>query len=323
MKPDNYQSLRIISNENTDSGRNSIVIANDNNDKISGFLLRIKNASVYRAIDLSGSEDKRHWFSIAENINLEKKFITDDDSYMNEVDFPLSSYHYFRLTVYNGKNDPLNILQVGKFAGEEVKTVSLFTDNPTLRFAKKDSMGDASYITVYNPSLFHISRISMLLKGPKFFKRHAYISASNHALADIAISSDTLVQFYLPVFNDSVWEIKIENGDNPPLEIKSLTTGHEVKKVIAYLEAGKNYSLELTNAKAQLPQYDLQHFKDSVPFDVPELKISKIEAIVNTNMPADKTLFSQRWIWPVIVVVLLALSFFTWRLTAEIAKKNP
>ncbi len=322
IKPDHYRLLKIISNENTDSGKNIMVFENDGNDRISSFLLRIKNASVNRAIDLSGSEDKKHWFSIAENINLEKKFITDDDSYINEVVFPLSSYHYFRLTIYNGKNDPLNIIQVGKFAGEEVKTVTLFTDNPPLKFTKNDRIGDASYITVYNPLLFHISRISLLLKGPKYFKRYAYITASNQTLADIVISSDTLVQFYLPVFKDSVWEIKIENGDNPPLEIKSLLTGQEVKKAIAYLEEGKNYSLQLNNEKAKLPQYDLQHFKDSVPFDVPELKISKIETIDNTNQSPDKTLFSKRWVWPVMVFVLLALSFFTWRLIAEIGKKN-
>ena len=322
IKPDNYKPLKIISNEVSDSGRSMIIIENEGNAKISEFLLRIKNASVNRIIDLSGSEDKKHWFSIAENINLEKKFIADDDSYISDLIFPLSSYYYFRLTIYNGKSDPLNIISVGRYSGKESQPVPLFVNNPPFRFVKKDSIGDASYITVYNPGLFHVGYISLRLKGPKFFKRGASIFTADQKLADITISSDTLVQLYVPVFKDSSWTIKIMNGDNPPLEIKSVTTGQEIKKAIAYLEAGKNYGLKLTNDGAQPLQYDLQNFKDSVPFIVPELKISNIETIANLKQPTDKSIFSKRWIWPVIILVLLILSFFTWRLASEVGKRN-
>jgi len=322
IKPDEYKVMKMIGNELSDSGRNSIVIENEDKVKISEFLLRIKNASVNRTIDLSGSEDKKHWFSIAEHINLEKKFITGDDSYIDNVVFPLSSYHYLRLAINNGKNDPLNIVSIGRYSDEGFQPVPLFVNNPPVKFVIKDSVGDGSYITVYNPGLFHVSHISIRLHGPKFFKREAYFFASDRMLADVIISSDTLVQLYVPAFRDSIWRIKIINGDNPPLEIKSVVTGQEIKKAIAYVEAGKNYVLQLTNDKAHSEQYDLQNFKDSVPFNVPELRMSEIQTTTNLNQLSDTSIFSKRWIWPVIILVLLILSFFTWRLASEIGKKN-
>ncbi len=321
IKPASYKLFKIISNELADSGRSTIIIENPDKEKINDFFLKIKNASVSRTIDLSGSDDKSHWFSITENIYLEKKFVTDDDSYMENIDFPLSSYHYFRLTIYNGKNDPLNIISAGRYIGEEQKTISPIIENPLLKFSQKDS-NHVSYITLFNPNLYHVGFVSMHLKAPKFFKRDVEMIASGETLGNFIISSDSVFQFNLPVFKDSLFEIRINNEDNPPLVVASVSTGQEPKKVIAYLEAGVHYILQLNNDSVAAPHYDLQSFADSISSNVPEVKLSNIENLLTPTAPVSNNFFKQAWVWPVIIFVLILLVLFTLRLSKEVEKKN-
>ena len=321
IKPASYKSFKIISNELSDSGRSILIIENPDKEKINNFFLKIKNASVSRTIDMSGSEDKSHWFSITENIYLEKRFVTDDDSYIENIDFPLSSYHYLRLAIYNGKNDPLNIISAGRFIGEEQKSISPIIENPLLKFSQKDS-NHVSYITLFNPKLYHVAFISMHLKAPKFFKRDVEIISANEALGNFIISSDSVFQFNLPAFKDSVFEIRINNGDNPPLTITSVSTGQEPKKIIAYLETGAHYTLQLNNDSIAAPHYDLQNFTDSISYNVPEAKLASIENLLTPIAPTPKNFFKQAWVWPVIIFVLILLVLFTLKLSKEVGKRN-
>jgi hypothetical protein len=306
-----------------DSGRNVLLIENSTGEKVDEFSLGIKNASVSRTMDISGSDDKKRWFSIIDAGNLERRFITNDDHYIENIAIPLSAYHYFRFTVYNGKNDPLNILSVGRYSAAELKAEEPFNSNPSCRFVQKDSNNHNTYITVYNQQRFHISCISLRVKGPKYFKRQVDINGENEFLGSFSISSDSVFRFYLLAFRDSVWQIRINNGDNPPLEIKSVSTAQEAKKVIAYFEAGSHYSLELNNDRAEIPHYDLQGFRDSIPSYVPDLSIGDIEPIVQRRVaPAERSFFKQVWVWPVIIAVLLLLALFTFRLSKEVADKD-
>jgi len=322
IKPAEFKIFNIISNELADSGSSIMIIENSGKEKIADFYLKIKNASVSRKIDLNGSDDMRHWFSITENLMLEKKFITDDDSYFEKIDFPLSTYQYFRLTIYNGKNDPLKIISAGRYSGESLKTTAPFIENPMLKFAQKDSSNHVCYITVFNPEQYHVNNISIHIKGPKFFKRDVDVVAAGVTLGNFMVSSDSLFHFNLPAFKDSVFEIKVYNGDNPPLKITSVSTGQEIKKAIAYLESGMHYSLQMNSESAIMPHYDLQNFKDSISADVPEIKISNIEGFANKSVGENKSIFKQTWVWPIIFIVLLVLTFFTLRLLKDVSKKN-
>jgi hypothetical protein len=331
-KPAEFTPLPILSNQLSDSGESEIIVEKNGEEKISGFYLKIKNASVSRTIDLNGSDDGKHWYSITENLNLQKRFITDDDSYMEDVEFPLSSYRYFRLIIYNGKNDPLNILSVVRYHGQELASAPSVVNNPACNISRKDSNDHISYITVHNPRLFHISHILLPVKAPKFFKRdvdvvapdqpdyHFTVSSTPASLhQDILKDSEPVFEFDLPVWKDSVFQIRIFNGDNPPLLMQSVSTAQEIKKVVAYLEAGRQYTMEMNSDSAELPRYELQDFKDSISIDVPEFKILKVEPLIYTTV-SSAGVFKQWWLWAVIIFILIVLVLFTSRLAKEVGK---
>lgn len=322
-----YAPLAILKNDIADSGKTILVIKDTGKLEASNLLLHIRNASVSRIANLSGSDDGKHWYSVIENISLQKTYAVDGSSYLAEIRFPYNNYRFLKLVIYNGKNDPLNIMAVKKgavitYSAVDFADVSRYKINPACNYAQIDSSDGYTYIRLHNPKPYHVSRISIKISAPKFFKRDADVIVPYRPVANFTIKSDTLFNFYVPVFNSMDWVIKIFNGDNPPLLIKSITTLQEATAIVPYLEEGKAYKLVMSDANAATPKYDLQQFKDSIPDYLQQVKVGTVQPIPKTMQSANKSIFKKSWIWAVIIAILVGLIFFTTQLTKEVAKKK-
>jgi hypothetical protein len=320
LRPDLLRALDIVQNSTTDSGQSLLIVRNDPKDKIDGFYIRFRNAAVSRTINLSGSHDGNKWYSIIENVSLERRFIQDHDSFLENISFPLSSYTFYRVIIYNGKNDPLDILSVQKRIHNESPAVHALVENPSLTFNRRDS-ARTTWIRINNPGRFHISHLVIQVKAPRFFKRQMDILTNNFLVGNYMITSDSLVNLSLPRLNDSVLKIRIYNDDNPPLDISSITTSQDSEQIIAYLDSGKYYQLDMMSADAQPPQYDLVNFKDSIPVNIKPIGVSHVDRIPAPQTVTPLVLFKNSWLWVTLGVVLIVLVFFTIRLTKEVGKR--
>ena len=318
LRPDFLKALDIVQNTTADSGQNVLIIRNDPKDKIDGFYIRFRNAAVSRTINLSGSYDGNKWYSIIENVNLERRFIQDRDSFLENISFPLSSYTFYRVIIYNGKNDPLDILSVQKSI-KDSPPVHALLENPPVSFIRKDS-AKITWIHIANTRRFHISHLGVRVKAPRFFKREVDILANNFPVGNFTIISDSMVSFNLPRLNDSVITIQIYNEDNPPLDISSISTAQDPEQIIAYLDSGKSYQLEMKSTEAQPPRYDLVNFKDSIPENIKQIGVSHIVYIPALRTIPPNNLFKKSWLWITLAIVLIVLALFTIRLTKEVGK---
>ncbi|MDH7461300.1 hypothetical protein QEG73_08415 [Chitinophagaceae bacterium 26-R-25] len=311
-------TLSVLQNKVDDSGRSVIVVQNKGTEKLDGFTLVIKNADVLRSASLMGSNDQKSWYSIIENIYFSNASSVEKDDYLQQINFPLSGYYFYKIVINNGKNAPLNITSVIKSITEETKAIDPYVSNPALSFSQKDSTDGYSYILVENQSGYHIEKIDVDVKGPKFFKRELAIEAG---LSDYSytVKADSNHRFIVPVFNDKKWTIKIYNGDNPPLIVTALKTFQSHKQLIASLDAGKKYALYLNDSAAKAPSYELQNFKDSIPQVVKIIAVGSIEK--NVTATTKKVEASKKWLWLTLVVVLAVLAFFTVRLVKDVQKK--
>lgn len=317
----NYNKLQIIKNELQDSGRTVIIIKNNTGDQINNIALQIRNAAVSRNVTISGSDDTSRWFTIEENIPLETQSAIEKDHYIQTLDFPTSSYHYYKLVIENGKNDPLNIEEAGRYMSIASKTSSSYTSNPTLTFYQKDSSDRYSYIFIKEPYPFQKEKITIYVKGPRFFKRNIDLIQLNGKISGFQLLSDTVFSFFLPSFNDTNWLLRISNGDNPPLRIIKVYTGQETKSIVTYLDASKHYHLLLHDSLAVSPEYDLQQFKDSIPKVLPLLNILSYEKVATAHKkPASAV--TDKLLWPVIIVAVILLTLLTFRLTRELQKRG-
>jgi hypothetical protein len=320
LRPDFLKALDIVQNSTTDSGQSLLIVRNDSKDKINGIFIRFRNAAVSRTINLSGSYDGNKWYSIIENLSLERRFIQDRDSFLENISFPLSSYTFYRVIIYNGKNDPLDIMSVQKLTNRDLPPVHALVENPPVGFIRKDS-AKTTWIHIANPRRFHISHLGIRVKAPRFFKRQVDILVNDFLIGNFTIASDSLVSFSLPRLNDSVIKMQIYNDDNPPLDISSITTSQNPEQIIAYLDSGKSYQLEMKSADAQLPHYDLVNFKDSIPENIKQIGVSQIVYIPALRTIPPNDLFKKSWLWATLGVVLIVLALFTIRLTKEIGKR--
>jgi hypothetical protein len=315
-----YVELPIIKNELADSGRSVLIIQNNDSKKISMIALVLRNAAVTRMAAISGSDDMQSWFTIDEDINFQKEFITDSDKYVQAIQFPTSSYKYLKIVIGNGKNNPLNIIEAGMYVNVEQKPVVSYTTNPAPVFTQTDSTDNVSYLNVHQHASYHFDRIRLLIKGPHFYKRDVDVITREGSSSFELISGKEAV-FDLQDCNDGSFLIKIYNGDNPVLTVDSVFTEQEDQQLVTYLESGKAYYLLMHDSSAVKPVYDLKQFKDSIPYDIPALGVVSFENL-DTNQQNIEGL-SAKWIWPVIIIMLVVLGFFTVRLIKEVNNKKP
>ena len=314
------KSLKIISNDLNDSGQSILTFRNLQRDKLDAIYIRIRNAAVSRMMNLSGSNDGKKWYSIVENLSLPVHSSQHDDSFLQEVSFPLSSYPYFQLKILNGRNDPLDILSI-----QEQKTMGSIQKpavvmNPPVSFKRMDS-NQITTLIVGNQLAYHITNLFIKIKKPRFFKRQLDVIAGGFLVGSFVVNSDSLVNLNLPVFNDSVFSLRIYNEDNLPLEITQVSTGQYANTIVAYLEKGQLYRLQMTNSQAFPPRYDLLNFKDSIPKLLTTIRISKIFP-ASAAVPIAEKKSTRNWLWPTLILSLILLGLFTYRLTRDMVKKH-
>lgn len=313
-----FKTFPIIDNSVKDSGTTHIVIE-PTSSKISSVILIIRNAAVSRTASLSGSDNMKNWFTIAEDILLAPSASDKNDRFALNLSFPVSSYKYLRLVINNGKNDPLHILEAGTIISNTEISATKYLNNPEVAFVQTDSTDKVSYIKIRQDKPYHIDRIILRLKGPPFFKRYIELN-TGESTSEFMVNSKTEFALFSPTIHKQQLVLKIYNGDNPPLKILSVETAQEEKRVVAYLEKEQEYSLLLNDPSSSTPVYDLLQFKDSIPQNVASvqvLAIGKIAESIEKDNGSNTT-----YLWIIIVLVLGVLSYFTWNLTKEVSKKH-
>lgn len=320
---------KIIHKENKDR-ETVLVIENNEKLKLSDFIFELKNAAAERAGSLSGSDDNKNWYVILDSLLLRKSDKYSDTSHRQRINFPASTYRYFKLKVFNNKKEALNILNAGSTGPASlIDTIPPFFINPEPSLRQTDS-SNYSLVKIMLSRPYQINMLRPVITKPWFYKRQAKIFTRlksslaetwfSHPLHNLTITSDEFSGFQIPTIQSDTLYLIIENGDNPPLHISSIETGMINRNVIAFLEKDKSYTLLLDNPAATAPVYDLEHFKDRIPSHS-SISVKQISALPAAPVASQKLSF-KKWIWPAIILVLILLSFMTWKLAADMKKRN-
>jgi hypothetical protein len=319
---------KILKKENT-KDKTILTIENERTQELSHFIVKLKSAAAERTASLSGSDDNTHWFVILDSLLLHRSGEYDSASHSQRINFPQSNYKYFRLIINNWKKEPLNILHVGSYGIDSpFETPEFVFANPVPAFSQRDSAG-YSLVTITNDRPFHINKIKLNIAGTWLYQRQAKLFTklkpglaatwNTHGHAGFTLSSDQFSGYPIPPFKSKVFYLLINNGDNPPLKITSVTTEQVKRRVIAQLEGGASYSLLLDNPQATAQDYDLEHFRDRIPENT-VITVKKITALPQMENLAPKKHVPNRWIWPAIILIVLLLALLAWKLTTDMKK---
>jgi hypothetical protein len=323
--------LRFTKTENTNV--NTTLIIENRKEIISNLGLIIKNTAAERFCSLSGSDDQKNWFVINDSILVNP--VPDERTTTNtfRINFPSSSYKFFKIIIYNSNKNPFDIKGVVQFttAAAIVHPQYKLIENPEALILQKDS-GKISYIKITQQQPFHFDNISVKISGSKYFYRNVdlYIpNSGNHSfsnpgqlLQSFTISNNSTLQFKIPQSNAAIFYLLIHNEDNLPLTVNAIKTSNSYSFVTSYLEKGNRYKLILDNASAISPNYDLTRLSPKISDSIPFLTAGKILAVEENNIIAAPAKNNKWILWAAITAALFILLLFTKKMIAEVNKRK-
>ena len=297
---------------------------------INQLSLQLRNTSVKRTVNLSGSDDLNKWYAIKENISLEEAVSdeVDNGTYQQQLNFPSSSYRYLRIQINNENKGSVAILQAGIYRQQTIPPVYVRLAAAVIK--QKDSAG-TSYIKVLFNDNYQLNKLHLDIAGQKYYKRNIRVydigGKDRSLVIDTVISSSAMPYLYFSVKTKRI-ELEIHNGDNPPLVLNKVSAYQLNQSLISYLEKGQAYQLLFGDGKATSPDYDLKFFGDSLQQELKQLDHQAISPNPVYKQVAVKTKVTKAdgipgWlIWAAIAIVAALLGFLTFRMIQEVGKRT-
>jgi len=301
----------------------AFVIESTTKAPVNQLWVKLKNTSVSRLVNLSGSDDLKRWFAIKEDIPLQEGELNGDGTYLQSLSFPASNYHYLKLLVNDKNKAPVKFLVAGIYT--EQSLANLYFPIPPGKITRKDS-DKVTYITIRLNDQYLVNKVSLVITAPKYYKRdvsvyridkHGYQSVS-----DAELNSNKENSLFIAAKTDRL-ELQIANGDNLPLSIDKVEVAQGEQCIVSYLEAGQSYTLLTGDPKANAPDYDLKFFTDSIHTTISKIGNDAVmkNAVYNIQPNRVKREYPAI-IWAAIIIVLALLSLLTWKMINEVNNKK-
>jgi len=337
----NYSSTNFKEYQVTDKqigkGRyTSFIVQNPNKEAMQNIVLCVANSDALKVCNITGSDDKKQWYSVSDHIFLYHLFDENSVNAYRTMMFPMVNYKYLKIEINDLYTLPLNILKVGYFEGaisagklNDVKPANYEYSNNK---KKKISL---IHFKFENPTI--LNRLSFKIKSPNYYKRlaHVFVNRTKTVKNKEEIYRDVLAQFELNSNNQNLFDlisfrekeffIEINNEDNPPLEIDTL----ELKQLQTYLVAdfknGETYTLKVGDKNLNTPRYDIEFFKNKISQYLPTLEVSDLKPIpslvATSIVPVSKPFWQEAWfLWICIALASFVLFLFSLRILKDMKK---
>lgn len=330
LNKQNLVKLPILSKTTSADTLTSVIIENISAGRMQNITLAIANNDAVKTYNISGSNDKKEWFGLVNNQQLSDMYNPADTQVYKTLAMPQHTYKYIKIDFNDKRSLPLNITE----AGVIISTISSTAFQEVLPFGvKTETNGKITKITVRFNYQTHIDRINFTVKSPSFYKRDAKIYVTRQekykrktrtytdVLEYFEIYSSNKNTFDLTNFRERQFVIEINNNDNQPLDFSGITFYQKPLEVIADLQTGQDYTIVAGNKQLKAADYDLANFKDKLPPNLPEAKISKATAI-KPVVKNNKTISQSPLImWGCISIGALIVFYFCYSLVKDMKNK--
>lgn len=310
------------------NGATVLVVENQEKDTINNIQLQIKNFDVRKHLELAGSDDYENWYTIKENYLFRSADGKQTTSEVKSLNFPYTDYRYYRIIIYDWYSLPINVLKIGYY--DTYQEEGKFKQLASPALSCFDSVETKqTYINVNFKETPYFDKLIFKVDKPTYFYRNARICLKHtdkkgrvyyETLEYITLNSNSDLTFYQSDFKYKEFYVVIDNEDNPPLENIKIE-GYQLNRyLVAHLNSDNKYKLVFGNKKINnLPNYDIAHFKNSMPVAIPILTTGAIELI--KYKLKKKITTSTLWIWGAIGLVALLLGYMSYKMITEMGKE--
>tara|TARA_R110002050_G_scaffold174561_1_gene307494 strand:- start:1683 stop:2912 length:1230 start_codon:yes stop_codon:yes gene_type:complete len=301
----------------------------------SSLILKLANTEIDKEISIYGSDNKVDWFGLIENQRLT---INASSSPLLEklVSLPLSNYAYLKIEIDNRKSAPIDLKEFGFYTNQYIP--SALSPLQEISWEQKE-VSEEKITRIHFSSLdvhqidamaFEISNAYYLRPASLLEKREQETKKGREIYEEVLyrfnLSASSQNYFTFNNLALSEFRIDIENADNPPLEITNIIFYQKPKYLVAYLEAGKNYHLDIDLSRKR-PQYDLGNFISDKLHSLKDAKIISMNALksdesINAETDSEKSFFqSKLFMWLAIVLGGLLISYIAFGLLKDMGKE--
>lgn len=249
---------------------NRFVIHNPAAKKTTDFYVTINKADVTIHATVKGSNNNQDWFIVKQKTPIYTYTSSDTSEVTLFVSIPEGHYKYYEMELINNQSTPLKVNKVSTVV--DTKTYGQFS--PTLlqsAGSQTNQKNKTTTISFVQQALFYkLNKVAIKVDAPQDYYRKAMLRDSITKIAvPLILSSKSRNEFILDDIMVQHPYVEIYNGNNPPLEIQSIETYALTRFATAYLEADKVYEIVVDQSRKDVPEYDIQYFKQDIPLTLP------------------------------------------------------
>lgn len=327
-----FEAFSILSKSSVAKKTSTVIIENPKS-KISQLTLIIANSDAVKKLSISGSNDQKQWFGIANSIELFDMNDPNSTQVIQTIDFPLCEYKFLKIDFDDTKTLPVNVLQIGT-------TNSSFQLNqweeiqPKNRFVTQSPKEKKTVHQVVLNQPQSIEKIKIKVKQPTLFNREVTIytletqkvnnatTTHQETIAQFTLSSKGSDEFDLVPDKTSELYIEIANGDNSALDIESIQLFQKPMFLIAELSPNEEYTVVTGDEKLFAPSYDLAHFENEIKNVAGEIKMTNTEQEAQAEkVSPTRSFWQQPWfMWLCIIVAGITILYFSVGLAKDLKK---
>lgn len=301
-----------------------LLVHNSDLSAISNLVLIVDNPMNAEAwINVSGSNDLNSWNILKNNSRYMPEF---SDSSLAEIridDIPESKFEYYRIFLFDFNKTVFNVHKVLNF--DIQKKNEEFVDVMKPDFEQDDtSEANQTILKLSFEEPQYIDKIKFFIESPKFYLRTAEIVKKDSATGkrirlqfydqnqqDFYLCSDSLNELMLSRYYAQNLFLIVNNNDDTPLKFSDVDVLQREEFIVAYLEKNEKYLLYFGNKNVPPPIYDLKFFKTKIPSKCPEIHITNVIELTDSNKNQKVVKVKPIYLWlafGIVIIILAAIS---------------
>lgn len=280
-----------------------------------GLELGIRNAQVRKTARITGSDDRRTWYMVKD----EGLALSGDGPArsLRWLDLPLSDHRYYRIELNDSLTAPVQVLSVGHSL--RMRTEGRYVSAGQLRWDRREETG-RTVLRLYGDHPMVIDRIMYSVADSTPYIRQADLYTQRSAwrtekrrrkVRDVwreDFGSRSLASYQRKVLEgpgvavDTLYMV-VENGDDQPLNFVQIDALQLERSMSVRLQVGTTYTLTTGDKLAVPAQFDIAHFRDSLPTALDTLRTGPLHTISQPTDAEEPFDLSGIWLWVAIVAV--------------------
>lgn len=269
-------------------------------------------------VKIEGSNDEREWFEVASGLRIVS--INDQGILYksNSLSWRSSTFQFLRFQVSNTSS-----LDFGSIAlSREVTQRGLFDSlSASVQSRAKNKLTEFYFRF---PQSKFVSKLKLEFEtGQKFYRNFTLEALRDSVKTEKGWVSNyyTLQSGVLASFQSKFIEFEptvlqqvriiVYNLDNPPIKLSAAQVFSPRVTLTAQLPQGE-FLLKYGNDQLNKPQYDLSHFENEIPSQLPPLSLQN-EQLIAADVADEHTPWfkNQNWLWVAMLLILGLLGYFT------------